>query len=75
MDENEAIQTKVDNVIMILDRHFTYDEEKKLRAVSHPNPDYLYRKMLIQGVTRVREKLCLLIVDNMPLFQNILSIL
>ena len=75
LSTHSVIGQEFDNVIMILDRYFTYDEEKKLRAVSHPNPDYLYRKMLIQGVTRVREKLCLLIVDNMPLFQNILSIL
>lgn len=49
--------------------------KKKLRAVRHPNPDYLYRKMLIQGVTRVREKLCLLVVNNKPIFQEILAIL
>lgn len=75
LSTHSVIGQEFDNVIMILDSHFAYDDEKKLRAVTHPNPDYLYRKMLIQGVTRVREKLCLLIVENMTLFQEILSIL
>lgn len=70
-----VIGQEFDNVIMILDDHFGYDEAKKLRAKIHPNPDYLYRKMLIQGVTRVREKLCLLVVDNQPLFHEVLTIL
>lgn len=74
MSTHSVIGQEFDNVIMVLDGHFGYDESKKLRAVQHPNPDYLYRKMLIQGVTRVREKLCLLIVENQVLFQEILSI-
>lgn len=75
LSAHSVIGQEFDNVIMILDSHFAYDEERKLRAVRHLNPDYLYRKMLIQGVTRVREKLCLLIVENRTLFQEILSIL
>lgn len=75
LSTHSVIGQEFDNVIMVLDGHFAYDEEKKLRATMHPNPDYLYRKMLIQGVTRVREKLCLLVVENKPLFQEILSIL
>lgn len=75
LSTHSVIGQEFDNVIMILDYNFAYDEDGKLRARIHPNPDYLYRKMLIQGVTRVREKLCLLIVENKPLFQKILSIL
>ena len=75
LSTHSVIGQEFDNVIMILDDHFAYDNEKKLRAVRHPNPDYLYRKMLIQGVTRVREKLCLLVVNNKPIFQEILAIL
>lgn len=75
LSTHSVIGQEFDNVIMILDEHFAYDNEKKLRAVRHPNPDYLYRKMLIQGVTRVREKLCLLVVNNKPIFQEILAIL
>lgn len=74
LSTHSVIGQEFDNVIMVLDNHFAYDEEKMLRATIHPNPDYLYRNMLSQGVTRVREKLCLLVVDNKPLFQEILSI-
>ena len=72
---HSVIGQEFDKVIMILDSTFDYDESGKLRARIHPNPDYLYRNMLFQGLTRVREKLCLLIVENDNLFQRILSIL
>lgn len=64
-----------DKVVIILDHHFHYNSEDRLIAEHHPNPDYLFRQLLFQGVTRVREKLCLVIVDNRTLFSDILSIL
>lgn len=73
---HSVIGQEFDNVIMVLDDSFYYDEQtKQLKAVVHPNPDYLYLKLLYQGITRVREHLALVILSNEPLFRNILSIL
>ena len=38
------------------------------------NPDYIFYKLLYQGISRPREKLCIVVIDNMPLFEKILSI-
>ena len=75
-DTHSVIGQEFDNVIMVLDNSFFYDEQTKLlKASIHPNPDYLYLKLLYQGITRVREHLALVILSNEPLFRNILSIL
>lgn len=73
-DTHKVIGQEFDNVIMILDKSFFYDEKGQLSAVQHPNPDYLYIRLLYQGVTRVREKLALVVVDNAPLFKDLLTI-
>ena len=38
----------------------------------HPNPDLLFYKLLYQAISRAREKLCVLIVENYKLFSDIL---
>lgn len=60
---------------MAFDGTFYYDKKGHLTAIEHPNPDYLYKKLLFQGVTRVREKLVLIVIDNQPVFENILNLL
>lgn len=69
-----VIGQEFDKVLMILDKTFQYDENGLLRARVHPNPNYLYRRLLFQGLTRVREKLALIIIDNPDLFDHILSL-
>lgn len=59
---------------MIIDNTFAYDENRKLRAFEHPNPNYLYRQLLFQGVSRVREKLAIIFVENKDAFAKALSI-
>ena len=59
---------------MLMDNSFYYDEEGILKGIPHPNPDYLYPNLFYQGVTRVREKLSLIIVDAPALFEKITSI-
>ena len=44
-------------------------------AKEHPNPDYLYSKLLFQGLTRVREKLAIIVIDNEDVFGKILNII
>jgi len=57
-----------------MDDSFYYDEHGILQGVPHPNPDYLYPNLFYQGVTRVREKLAIVVVKNSELFTHITSI-
>ena len=53
---------------MLLDDNFMYIDGR-LTAKTHPNPDYLFEKLLYQGLTRTRSKL-LLIVTTKNLLEN-----
>ncbi|MBP1920290.1 hypothetical protein J2Z34_002801 [Youngiibacter multivorans] len=70
-----VIGQEFDNVLMVMDNIFNYNSEGKLVGKEHPNPDYIYRQLLFQGLTRVREKLAIVVVRNDELFSNILTIL
>ena len=70
---HRVIGQEFDNIIMVMDSTFYY-ENGILKATPHPNPDYIYTKLLFQGITRVREKLCLVIVGDKELFRKIMSI-
>ena len=59
---------------MLMDSSFYYDEDGKLQGIKHPNPDYLYPNLFYQGITRVREKIALVIVNAPTLFEKIASI-
>ena len=59
---------------MLMDDSFYYDENGVLQGVPHPNPDYLYPNLFYQGITRVREKIALVIVNSPRLFEKISSI-
>ena len=45
-----------------------------LRETPHHNPDYIYTQLLYQGLTRVREKLCIVVFDNPDVYKNLLRI-
>ena len=61
-------------------RLYTFVEStKKLykytpKGKEHPNPDLLFYKLLYQAISRAREKLCVLVVENYKLFSDILNI-
>ena len=67
-----VIGQEFENVVMIMGNSFYYDGNI-LKAVEHPNPDYLFDKLLYQGLTRTRKKLTLIITDK-DLLDNILKI-
>lgn len=71
---HEVIGQEYDNVIMFLDSEFYYRNDE-LTALEHPCPDYLFEKLLYQGITRVREKLCIVILNNIDLAKKIIEIL
>lgn len=73
-DTHHVIGQEFDDVVMILDNSFYYNEKNILSAIPHPNPDYLYTQLFYQGITRVRERLTLIIVKNSELFDKIISV-
>lgn len=72
---HDVIGQEFNNVLMLIDSTFYYDKSGWLVASTHPNPDYLYSQLLFQGVTRAREKIAIIIVDNIPVFDKVLQIL
>lgn len=71
---HNVIGQEFDNVCMILDDNFYYDQSRKMCAVEHPNPDYIFTKLLYQGVTRVRNKIAI-IVTSETLLKDILPLM
>lgn len=74
-DTHHVIGQEFDEVVMLMDASFFYSEDGELQGVPHPNPDYLYPNLFYQGITRVREKLAIIVVDNFELFSKIATIL
>jgi hypothetical protein len=68
----EIVGLEFDSVAMLLDTRFYYDEEQHLAAYGPAAEDAL--RVLYEGISRTREKLCLLVMENEALFGEILSI-
>ena len=60
---HNVIGQEFNKVCMILNKYFYYDGNI-LKAKEHPNPDYLLDKLLYQGLTRVRNKIALIITEE-----------
>lgn len=69
-DTHNVIGQEYDNVIIVLNKIFKYDEQGNLRGEKHA-AGYLYRNLLFQAVTRAREKLVIVVVENQQLFSKI----
>ena len=74
-DIHHVIGQEFDQVVMLLDQSFFYNEEGRLEGVPRPDPDILYPNLFYQGISRVREKLALIVLGNQPLFDRISAIL
>lgn len=72
LNSHRVIGQEFDKVAVVLDKSFAY-ENGDLNYVG----DYHYqpRQMLFQNLTRARRKIKLIIVDNLPLYRNILQII
>ena len=73
-DTHHVIGQEYDRVMIIMDDNFRYDEDGRIQGRIHPNPDYRFYKLLYQGVSRAREKLCVLVVNNYTMFKQISDI-
>lgn len=65
-----VIGQEFDKVCMIMDSNFYY-ENGILKAKLHPNPDYIFTKLLYQGLTRARSDIAIVITDT-ELLKNIM---
>lgn len=74
-DVHHIIGQEFDKVIMVMNSSFYYDKDGVLQGHIHPNPDFLYTKLLYQGLTRAKECLAIVIVNDRKLFNKILSII
>ncbi len=72
-NSHEVIGQEFDNVMIMMDKSFRY-ENRKLQAGVHPNPNYLYYQLIFQAVSRARIKLCILVYDNYDLLEQLLKI-
>ena len=72
---HQVIGHEYDDVIMVIDNNFRYNQNGQLVARKHPNPDYLFRKLVYQGITRTRENLALIILNNKDAMKTIMDIL
>ena len=73
-DIHQVIGQDFDNVLMLMDKSFYYDEDGKLQAHQYVETDFIYTKLFYQGITRAKEKLALIVVDNKDLFDKISQI-
>lgn len=60
---HEVIGQKFEGVCMILNNSFYYNDNL-LKAKQHPNSNYLYERLLYQGLTRVRSKIALIVTTE-----------
>ena len=74
-DAHHVIGQEYDQVVMLMDHSFYYDGRGMLRGIPKPNPNYLYPNLFYQGITRVRERLSLIVVRAPRLFDRIVSLL
>ena len=73
-DTHHVIGQEYDKVMIMMDGNFRYDKERRIQGKEHPNPDLLFYKLLYQAISRARERLCVLVVENYKLFSDILNI-
>lgn len=71
---HKVIGQEFENVGVIIDKHFYYDRNNKLKAKMMCNNVYSPRDMFYQAVTRVIETLEIIVVDNIEIFNRIIKI-
>ena len=71
---NHVIGQEFDKVVMVMDKSFYYDKYGKLQGIPEDDPEYLYPNLFYQGISRVREKIAIVVVENKKLFEKISKI-
>ena len=73
-NSHQVIGQEFDDVVLLLDNNFQYSKEGELEGRVHPNPDYLFPRLFYQNITRARERLCIIVLNNPDVFERLLQI-
>lgn len=73
-NSHQIIGQEFDNVVVIIDTNFRYDDNGVLQGKEHPNPDYLFARLFYQNITRARKRLCVLVLNNPDVFTKLIRI-
>ena len=74
----EAVSKEFAGVVMILNENFYYDEQRYLRAKNISNPEDMAGSRvrdLFHGLSRAKKNIAIVVKNNGPVFEEILSIL
>lgn len=74
INSHQVIGQEFDNVVIIMDNNFRYSDDGDLEGKEHPNPDYLFPRLFYQNISRTRERLCIIVLNNPKLFRKLLMI-
>lgn len=74
INSHQVIGQEFNKVLMVLDNNFRYNEKGELEGRDHPNPDYLFPKLFYQNLSRAREKLCIIVLQNEAFFEKLLCL-
>lgn len=74
MSSHDVIGQEFDKVSIVVDNNFFYNSQKELNGQPHPNRDYLFKSLLYQNITRVKEKLCIIVLNNKDVFEKLIEI-
>lgn len=74
LDAQHVAGQEFSKILVVLDDNFYYDKEGKLHALCDEQQRALYEKMFYQAITRVKDTLALLVVNNQPLFNTVVDI-
>lgn len=72
---HKVIGQEFENVGVIIDKHFYYDSDNKLKARQMYNNVYSPKSMLYQAITRVIESLEIIVVENIEIFNKFIEII
>ncbi len=78
LNSHQVIGKEFDNVLVPIDKYFTYDEENKLVSTyKNFEGHYPYSEpsCIFEALTRVRKKLLIVVIDNPQIFHKIQEIL
>lgn len=74
INAHQAIGQEFDNVVVVIGKNFSYNTDNRIIGSKHPTGDYSYRSMLFQALTRVRKKICIIVVNNKPVYERLISL-
>ena len=74
VNSHQVIGQEFDKVVLIINNDFFY-YKNVLIAKQHPNPDYIYTKLLYQSATRAKNNLALIVQENNDVLKELLNLL